>query len=66
MHPTHRYEYLSWLAEEKSLSEISLSTLAIYLFGIQLRMFLDDSTDEKERFDMINYSLELYINLFRE
>ena len=62
MHPTHRYEYLSWLAEEKSLSEISLSTLAIYLFGIQLRMFLDDSTDEKERFDMINYSLELYIS----
>ena len=62
MHPTHRYEYLSWLAEEKSLSEISLSTLAIYLFGIQLRMFLDDSTDEKERLDMINYSLELYVS----
>ena len=62
MHPTHRFEYLSWLAEEKSLPEISLSTLAFYLFGIQLRMFLDDSTDEKERLDIINFSLELYIS----
>lgn len=62
MHPTHRFEYLSWLAEEKSLPEISLSTLAFYLFGIQLRMFLDDSTDEKERLDIINFSLELYVS----
>ena len=62
MHPTHRYEYLSWLTGEKSISEISLSSLAFYLFGIQLRMFLDDSIDEAEKLDIIKYSLEPYVS----
>lgn len=60
MHPTHRYEYLLWLAEEINISEISSSTVLFYLFGLQLRMFIDDSTDEEERLELIIHTLTLY------
>ena len=60
MHPTHRYEYLLWLAGEKNISEISSSLLLLYLLGLQLRMFIDDSTDNKERLDIIVHALALY------
>lgn len=60
MHPTHRNEYLLWLAEKKNISEISKSSLVFYVFGLQLRMFVDDETDDKERLDIIYHSFELY------
>lgn len=60
MHPTQRYEYLLWLAEKKHISEISSSILLLYLLGLQLRMFIDDSTDNKERLDIIVHALTLY------
>lgn len=60
MHPTHRYEYLLWLAGEKQVSEISSSTLLLYLFGLQLRMFIDESTNDKERYDIITHTLTIY------
>ena len=60
MHPTHRNEYLLWLAEKKNISEISKSSLMFYIFGLQLRMFVDDETDDKERLDIIYHSFELY------
>ena len=60
MTPTHRYEYLMWLAGEKNISEISSSTFLFYLYGLQLRMFIDDSTDDEERLDIIVYTLTLY------
>lgn len=66
MHPTHRYEYLEWLAEHKRISEISLETFLFYLFGLQLRMFIDDTTTERDRLEIINCSVNLYIQCQEE
>lgn len=66
MHPTHRYEYLEWLTGQKTISEVSLETFLFYLFGLQLRMFIDDTTTEQERLDIVNNSIELYIQCKNE
>lgn len=63
MDPTHRYEYLEWLAEEKTVSEISSETFLFYLYGLQLRMFIDESTTEQDRLDIIKHSTVLYSQL---
>lgn len=60
MHPTHRYEYLSWLAGKVSSCELSTASLYFHLFGLQIRMFVDDSTDNSERLEIIKHSIELY------
>ena len=60
MHPTHRYEYLEWLSGHKRISEISSETFLFYLLGLQLRMFVDNTTTEKDRLEIINYSVDLY------
>lgn len=66
MHPTHRYEYLKWLAGDKTISEIDYDTFLFYLFGLQLRMFIDETTTDKERIEIIKYSIELYIQCQNE
>lgn len=63
MDPTHRYEYLEWLAGEKTVSEISSETFLFYLYGLQLRMFIDESTTEQDRLDIIKHSTVLYSQL---
>lgn len=60
MHPTHRYEYLSWLAGNVSSCELSTASLYFHLFGLQMRMFVDDTTDNSERIEIIKHSIELY------
>lgn len=60
MHPTHRYEYLEWLTGHKRISEISPETFLFYLLGLQLRMFVDNTTTEKDRLEIINCSVDLY------
>lgn len=60
MHPTHRYEYLSWLAGNLSSCELSTASLYFHLFGLQMRMFVDDTTDNSERMEIIKHSIELY------
>lgn len=66
MHPTHRYELLEWLSERKKVSEISAETFLFYLFGLQLRFFIDDSTTEVDRLDIIKHSINLYIQCQEE
>ena len=66
MHPSHRYEYLEWLAGQKTISEISSETFLFYLFGLQLRMFVDDATTEKERLEIVSCSVDLYIQCREE
>ena len=64
MHPTHRYEYLSWLAGNVSSCELSTASLYFHLFGLQIRMFVDDTTDNTERIELIKHSIELYTQCF--
>ena len=66
MHPTHRYEYLEWLAGHRRISEISSETFLFYLLGLQLRMFIDDTATEKDRLEIINSSVDLYIQCREE
>lgn len=60
MHPTHRYEYLSWLAGNVSTCDLSTASLYFHLMGLQFRMFVDDATDNTERLEIIKHSIELY------
>lgn len=60
MHPTQRCEYLEWLAGEKIVSEIASETFLFYLYGLQMRMFIDESTTDQDRIDIIKNTIELY------
>ena len=66
MHPTHRYEYLEWLTGHKRISEISSETFLFYLLGLQLRMFIDDTATDKDRLEIVNCSVDLYIQCREE
>lgn len=66
MHPTHRFEYLEWLAGHRRISEISSETFHFYLLGLQLRMFIDDTTTENDRLEIINCSVDLFIQCQEE
>ena len=66
MHPTHRFEYLEWLTGNKSVSQISSETFLFYLFGLQLRMFIDEDTTQQDRLDIVKYSIELFVQCKNE
>ena len=66
MHPTHRYEYLQWLSGKLTVSEVSTETFLFYLYGLQLRMFIDDSTTEEDRLEIVKHSIVLYTQCQRE
>lgn len=66
MHPTHRFEYIEWLKGNKSVSQISTETFLFYLFGLQLRMFIDEDTTEQDRLDIVKYSIELFVQCKNE
>lgn len=44
MSPAIRYEYLMWLSGEKKAQEISTDVLLFYLYGCEIRMFIDQRT----------------------
>lgn len=54
--PELRYHYLLWLSSEVDTSIIPESLLNLYLFGIQVRIFIDNETTNEERKHLI-YSL---------
>lgn len=60
MHPTQRYEYLQWLAGNKTISEITPATFLFYLYGLQLRMFIDDTASEQDRLNIVKHAIDLY------
>lgn len=66
MHPTHRFEYLEWLTGNKSVSQISTETFLFYLFGLQLRMFIDEDTTQQDRLDIVKYSTGLFVQCKNE
>lgn len=58
-----RYEYLMWLSGEKTPSEISTEILLFYLYGYEIRMFIDPQTKELERWRMLIDIVQLYRSL---
>ena len=53
MVPTQRYEYLQWLSGECSIEEISIDLIKYYIYGLEIRLFIDESTNPNERIKII-------------
>ena len=66
MHPTHRYEYLEWLAGERKISEITADTFLFYLSGLQIKMFIDFPTKKEERLTIVKHSIDLFLQSQKE
>ncbi len=59
MSPMMRTQYLSWLSGETDESEVSVDLLSCYLLGIEFRLFLDKSTGNQERAELVKYLIKL-------
>ena len=58
-----RWQYLLWLANKTSTTEISQDILFLYVFGIQVRLFVDQETPTEEKEILIRYLLDLRAEL---
>lgn len=63
MSPAQRWYYLSWLAGNKPTAETPDPLLLYYLWGIQVRLFIDTSTILEEKRDIVQSLIELYDEL---
>lgn len=59
MTPYWRYKYLQWLSGEISIQFVPLEILFLYLHGLEIRMFVDSDTTDKQRNDILNIIIEL-------
>ncbi len=59
MTPHWRYMYLQWLAGDVSIEEVSLDILFLYLYGLELRMFIDPNTTDEERSAILKTFIEI-------
>lgn len=53
MSPTWRYEYLMWLSGKMQASDVASEILLFYLYGCEIRMFIDPRTKMSERKSML-------------
>ena len=60
MSPAVRYEYLMWLSGKRKISEVSIEVLLFYLYGCEIRMFIDPETNLFERKIIIDDILQIY------
>lgn len=60
MSPVWRYEYLMWLSGKRSASDVSTEILLFYLYGCEIRMFIDPLTQISERWMILLDILNLY------
>ncbi len=66
MSPAWRYEYLMWLSGKKQASDMPVEILLFYLYGCEIRMFIDPQTKKSERRAMLSEIIELYKSLNSE
>lgn len=59
MMPTQRYEYLQWLSGVSPIVEISIDIIEYYIYGLEIRLFIDESTNSNERKQIILQLIEL-------
>lgn len=60
MSPSWRYEYLMWLSGKKEASEVSVEILLFYLYGCEIRMFINPQTKDFERKSILSDIVQLY------
>ena len=58
-----RWQYLSWLAKKLPTNETPQDILFLYVFGIQVRLFIDQDTTLEEKEQLIRYLLDLTLEL---
>lgn len=63
MTPEQRWCYLSWLAGDKETADVPDPLLLYYLWGFQVRLFIDSSTSMEERRQIVQSLIELYSEL---
>lgn len=63
MSPAWRHEYLMWLSGEKEPSEVSVEILLFYLYGCEIRMFIDPETKKSERRSILVDIIQLHKSL---
>lgn len=63
MSPAWRYEYLMWLSGEKKATDVSIEILLFYLYGCEIRMFIDPHANMSERKIILSDIIELYRSL---
>ncbi len=66
MSPAWRYEYLMWLSGTRQASDMPVEVLLFYLYGCEIRMFIDPQTKLSERRAMLSEIIELYKSLDSE
>lgn len=60
-----RYEYLMWLSGNKQAQDVSPDILLFYLYGCEIRMFIDLQTTEIERKNILEDIIQIYKSLNR-
>lgn len=63
MSPAWRHEYLMWLSGGKEPSEVSVEILLFYLYGCEIRMFIDPQTKKTERRNILVDIIQLHKSL---
>ena len=63
MSPYLRYEYLMWLSEKRNVSNVSIEILLFYLYGLEIKMFIDPQTNIMERKIILVEAIKLYNSL---
>ncbi len=66
MSPAWRYEYLMWLSGKMQAADVPVEILLFYLYGCEIRMFIDPQTKKSERRAMLSDVIELYKSLYSE
>ncbi len=66
MSPTWRYEYLMWLSGKMQVSDVPIEIFLFYLYGCEIRMFIDPRTRMPERKSMLLDIIGLYQSLNME
>lgn len=59
MTPIQRWYYLSWLSNEMQTREIPEALLLHYLWGLQIRLFIDSETSLSEKEELVNLLISL-------
>ena len=59
MTPYWRYQYLMWLSGDIEATEVPVSILFFYLYGCEIKMFVDNKTSKKERQDILTAIIQL-------
>lgn len=59
MTPFWRFQYLLWLSGDIEITAVPVEILFFYLYGCEIRMFVDDKTNIKERRDILMEMIQI-------